>query len=94
MVQWLRLCTSTAGGAGWIPDWGTWILYTTGLPRWHGGKKLPAHAGDTRNMDGIPGLGSSPGGENGNSLQYSCLENPMERGVRWITAHGVPKSQT
>ena len=41
----------------------------------------------------IPGLGRSPGG-NGNPLQYSCLENPMDRGAWWATVHGVTKSQT
>ena len=40
----------------------------------------------------IPGLGRSPGEENGNPLQYSCLENPMDRGVRWATVHGVTES--
>ena len=42
----------------------------------------------------IPGLGRSPGEGNGNPLQYSCLENPMDRGAWWITVHGVAKSQT
>ena len=42
----------------------------------------------------IPGLGRSPGEGNGNPLQYSCLENPMDRGVWWATVHGVTKSQT
>ena len=42
----------------------------------------------------IPGLGRSPGEVNGNSLQYSCLENPMEGGAWWATVHGVAKSQT
>ena len=42
----------------------------------------------------IPGLGRSPGEENGNSLQYSCLENPVDRGSWRATAHGVAKSQT
>ena len=37
----------------------------------------------------IPGLGRSPGGGNGNPLQYSCLENPMDRGPWWATVHGV-----
>ena len=41
-------------------------------------KNLPANAGDTRDVGLIPGLGISPGGGNGNPLQYSCLENPME----------------
>ena len=45
-------------------------------------------------MDSISGLGRSPGGGHGNPLQYSCLENPMDRGAWWATAHGVAKSQT
>ena len=43
-------------------------------------KNLPANAGDTRDAGSIRGLQRSPGGENGNSFQYSCLENPMNRG--------------
>ena len=42
-------------------------------------KDLPANAGDLRDMGLIPGLGRSPGGEDGNPLQYSYLENPMDR---------------
>ena len=42
----------------------------------------------------IPGLGRSPGEGNGNSLQYSCLENPMDRGAWWAIFHGVIKSWT
>ena len=42
----------------------------------------------------IPGSGRSPGEGNGNPLQYSCLENPMDRGAWWTTIHGVAKSQT
>ena len=44
-------------------------------------KNSPANAGDLRNTGSIPGLGRSPGGGNGNPLQYSCLENPMDRGA-------------
>ena len=54
-------------------------------------KNLPANTGDT---DLIPGSGRSPGGRNGNPLQYSCLENPIDRGAWWATVHGVTKSQT
>jgi len=54
-------------------------------------KNLPANAGDAGS---IPGLGRSPGGENGNPLQYSCLENPMDREVWWATVHEVTESQT
>ena len=54
-------------------------------------KNLPANAGD----EGlIPGSERSPGGGNGNPLQYSCLENPMDRGAWWATVHGVAKSRT
>ena len=52
-------------------------------------KNLPAKAGDAGL---IPGSGRPPGGGNGNSLQYSCLENSMERGAWWATVHGVTKS--
>ena len=57
-------------------------------------KNLPAKAGDAGEVGSIPGLGRSPGGGHGNSLQYSCLENPMNRGAWRATAHGVAKSQT
>ena len=58
-------------------------------------KNLPANAGDARDVGSIPKLGKSPGLGNGNPLQYSCLENPMDGGGWWATmVHGVPKSQT
>ena len=58
-------------------------------------KELPANAGDVRDSGLIPGLGRSPGEENGNPLQYSCLENPMDRGGAWrATVHRVTKSRT
>ena len=44
-------------------------------------KNLPANAGDVRDVGSIPELGRSPGGGNGYPLQYSCLENPMDRGA-------------
>ena len=53
----------------------------------------PAKA-DAGNMGSIPGLGRSPGEGNGNPLQYSCLENPMEGGAWQATVHGVAKSWT
>ena len=55
---------------------------------------LPAHAGDVRDVDLISGLGRSRGVGNGNPLQYSCLENPMDRGAWRATVHGVAKGQT
>ena len=57
-------------------------------------KNPPANAGDARDVGLIPGLGRSPGGGNGNSLQYSSLTNPMDRGAWWTTVHGVTKSRT
>ena len=54
-------------------------------------KSLPAHAADTGS---ILGLGRSPGEGNGKPLQYSCLENSMDRGAWQATVHGVAKSQT
>ena len=57
-------------------------------------KYLTANAGDARDTNSIPGLGRSPEVGNGNLLQYSRLENSMDRGARWATVHGVPKSQT
>jgi len=57
-------------------------------------KNPPANARDSGDLGSIPGLGSSPGEGNGYPLQYSCLENPMDRGAWWATVHGVTKSQT
>ena len=57
-------------------------------------KNPPAKTGITRDMGSIPGLGRSPGGGNGNILQYSCLENRMERGDWQATVHVVTKNQT
>ena len=52
-------------------------------------KNPPANVGDISDMGSIPGSGTSPGGGHGNPLQYSCLENPMDRGVWWATVHMV-----
>ena len=57
-------------------------------------KNSPASTGNARDAGLIPELGRSPGGGNSNPLQYSCLENPMDRGVWWATVQGVTKSQT
>ena len=57
-------------------------------------KNPPTNAGDLLETSSILGLGRSSGEWHGNLLQYSCLENPMDRGAWWITAHGVTKSQT
>ena len=55
-------------------------------------KNPPANAGDTGDSGSVPGLGRYPGGGNGNPLQYSWLENPMDRGVWWAILHRVVKS--
>ena len=55
-------------------------------------KNLPANAGDTRDMGLIPVLGRSPGEGNGNPLQYSCLDNPMDKGAWQATVHRVTKN--
>ena len=66
------------------------------LPRWCSGKDLPTNSGDTRDTGAvlIPGSGRSPGGGHGNPLQYSCLEDSVERGSWWATVHGITKSHT
>ena len=56
-------------------------------------KNPPANAGDAGDQGLIPGSGRSPGAENGNPLQYSCLGSPMDRGAWQSTVHGVAKSQ-
>ena len=58
-------------------------LNITGFPDGSVVKNLPNNEGDTGNMSLIPGLGRSPGGGNGNLLQYYCLENPMDREAWW-----------
>ena len=57
-------------------------------------KNQPASTEDLRDMGSIPGWGRSPGGEHGNPLQCSCLENPMDKGAWWAMVHRVMKSQT
>ena len=65
----------------------TWWWASLGL-RWY---KIHCNAGD---LGSVPGLGISPGGEHGNPLQYSCLENSRDRGALRATVHGVAKSRT
>ena len=57
-------------------------------------KNSPASAGDVRDAGSVPGSGRSPGGQHGNPLQYSCLENSMDRGAWQATVHGVAKNRT
>ena len=58
------------------------------------GKESSCNAGDTGDADSIPESGRSPGEGNGNPLQYSCLENPMDKGPRRVTVYRVTMSQT
>ena len=55
---------------------------------------LPTNEGNVRGVGLISGSGKSPGEGNGNSFQYSCLENPLDRGAWWATVHRVAKSWT
>ena len=57
-------------------------------------KNLAASAGDIRDASSVLGSGRSPGGGHGNPLQYSCLENPMDKGVWWAIVHRVAENQT
>ena len=80
---WLKRRSSSSSSD---PDWS--------FPGGSVGKESTCNVGDTRDVGLIPGLGRSPGGGHGNSLQYSCLENPMDRGAWWVTVHRVTKSWT
>jgi len=85
VVQWLRLHTSTAQAQSLVRELG-------GFPSNTRGKEPPANTEGIRDTGLIPGLEISPG--NGNPLQHSCLEKPMNREAWWATAHRVTKSQT
>ena len=76
-----------------------WIVFITELCPLTGAsqvalvvKNLSASAGDVRDKSSVPGLGRSPGEGNGNPLQYSCVENPMDRGAWRATVHRVRQS--
>ena len=66
-------------------------MLPSGFPDGSVVKYLPANVGD---IGSTPGWGRSPGGENGNPLQYSCLGNPMDRGAWQATVHAVERSRT
>ena len=61
---------------------------------WLSSKESACNAGATGAVCSIPGWGRFPGGGHGNQFQYSCAENPMDRGASWATIRGVAKSQT
>ena len=69
-------------------------MKATGLPLWLSGKESTCNAEDAGDLGLIPGSGRSPGGGHGNPLQYSCLENTMDRGAWQAIVHGIAKSWT
>ena len=69
-------------------------LVPLGLGGFPGGSEVKASACNVGDLGSIPGSGRSPGEGNGNPLQYSCLENPMDGGAWWAAVHGVAKSGT
>jgi len=76
-----------------LQHWGQMFYYLShqGIPMV---KNPPDNSGDIRDTGSIPGLGRFPGKGHGYSLQYSCLENPMDRGAWHATVHGIAESQT
>ena len=66
----------------------------TGLPRWPSGKESACQCRRPRDVGSVAGSGKSPGVGNGNPLQYSCLENSMDRRSWWATVHGIRESDT
>ena len=71
-----------------------YIKYISSLLYRSSSKESTCNAGDTGDLGLIIGSGRSPGTGNGNPLQYSCLENTMDRGAWWAVIHRVTKSQT
>ena len=70
------------------PD-GSSLIDTLSVSGFPGGSEVKASACNAGDLDSIPGSGRSPREGNGNPLQYSCLENPMDGGAWWATVHGV-----
>ena len=70
------------------------VLNTWGFPRGSAGKESASNAGDIGDVGSIPQSGKSPGGENGNPLQYPYLKNPMDKEAWQNTIQRVRKSQT
>ena len=80
MIIWAGSMSSLLQNSGW-----------RGFPDGSDGKESACKA---RDPGLIPGSGRSSGGGHGNPIEYSCLENPMDRGAQWATVHGVSKGQT
>ena len=79
-------------------EWLSHIMITVtrkmDFPNSSAGKESACNAGDTGDAGSLPGLGRSPGGGNGNPLQYSCLKNPKDRRAWWVPVQRLAKSQT
>ena len=92
VLEWVAISYSRGSS---LPRDRTWVSRIVGerfiLP---GGSEVKASVYNVGDLGLIPGLGRSPGEGNGNPLQYSCLENPMDGGAWWATVHGVTKSRT
>ena len=82
------------GGVEYVCDYMTTSPKQVGFPGGAAVKNPPVNAGDAGDMGSIPALGRSPGKGNGNLLQYSCLENPMDRGAWQVIVSGVAESLT
>ena len=93
-------CRKTNHANGYYGAWPGWAVSISMLPltwlvlRFPGGSDGKASAQNAGDQGSIPGLGRSPGEENGNPLQYSCLGNSMDGGAWWATVHGIAKSRT
>ena len=94
---------TTKGSAWtWMGSWPTTYVQNFPLGIWRtvvelgfpGGSESQEFACNARDLGSIPRLGRTPGEGNANSLQYSCLENPMDEGAWYATVHGVAKSRT
>ena len=79
---------------GFLTDKGRCAVISMGFPGDCMVKHLPAQARDAKDVGSIPASGRAPGRGNGNPLQYSCLENPVDRGAWWATVRGVARSWT
>ena len=92
ILEWIAMPSSRA--SSWPRDW-THVSYITGFGRWFpGGSDCKECAWNAGDPGSIPGLGRYPGEGDGHPLQYSCLENSMDRGAWQSTVHGVTKSWT
>ena len=88
---WHAAVHGVAKSRTWLSDW-TELKH--GLLRWLRGKESACQCRRPGDAGSIPESGRFPGEGNGNQLQYSCLENPIDRGTWWTTVHGVAKNLT